>query len=880
MASPSPVPRTTSPLPPSQHHNRDDIRGMDIIPATLKPTKMDHFKALVRHNLMVQLRTPSVYIFGSLIPLMMIGIAIGISLGIQSSIPKVVAGTVETRTFDSQETGISDTFAVAPVVYFPIIKSVPGLETLTDSVVQNLKKAYLNFTPDFVDYPSMDAVASYEHQNAKDMLKNRTLKDYTPQLGVELDAVAASTTGAVDLGFTIAQSANDSIPFLLSQVNQFTQNVDATNGGGNAANASLGLRFVPTLKTFPAQGSENVDLPSFIVPAFMTFAFSFFTTFVASNLVGEKELGQKSHLQNMGVKPSTYYLARFVIDMLCYLVPVATTFILMGAVRLQMITSGSWVPYFLLLLVSGLPFITFGYLLSLFFQKQQSVGQVLGIGMSIVVFVPYFFVQFVFDGASLLAILLIGLIAPSFAMERGISAIAIAQTTGSPYSVQDTFDINKTPFPVMILFVVQTLIYLVLIFWIENLIQTRRSPIDFFFRRAAYNDPAKYDFNDKKVGTTASGIRRQETSITFDGKSRERDAEVVEETLRLKGAHNNSSDQDTDAVRLLGLSKVFHLQSKKRDLVILDDIYLAFKKNECFGYLGPNGAGKTTTLKILTGAEGPTSGRGTIMGLPIAPFHDDLRTMIGICPQFDILWPKLTVRDHLRLFARIKGVAPQDLEPAVEQMIDEMGLGALGNKFTKTFSGGNKRRLSLAMAVIGCPKVVFLDEPTTGVDVSIRQAIWNSIRKLKKTSCVILTTHSMEEADALCDRIGIITNGHIQALGTSQRLKNTYGAGYKVVVKTHYNAAAGSNDRFVTMALEGAVGPGRVTLVQALGASLEYELTRLEGERTTEMLTQLFRLFEQKRDELGIEDYSVSQTTLAQVFIEFAKEQAAPEDNK
>ncbi|KAF9107334.1 ATP-binding cassette sub- A member 5 [Mortierella sp. AM989] len=832
------TPTNPSPLS-SPHHNHDDIKGMDIIKAIRRPTSMDHFKALLMHNIKVTRRDPSVYIFGAVIPFMMIGIAIGISLAIQNSIPKVVAGDIDTRTFTTLETGIEYS---SPVAYFPVIRSVPSLNNLTDSVKQNLNSIYRDQSPVFVDYASMDDVAAYEHQNAKDMLKNRTLKDYTPQLGFELDALAPSSSNggaSLDLGFTVTAAVNDSIPFLLSALNGLTQNVDATSGS-DGTTAGGGLRFLPTLKTFAAQGNENVDIPSFIVPAFLTFAFAFFTTFVASNLVAEKENGQKSHLQNMGVKPFTYYISRFIIDWICFLIPIIASFVLMGVSRLQMVTSGSW----------------------------QSVGQVLGIGLSLIVFIPYFFVQFVFGGASLLAIILVGIIAPSFALERSISSIALAQTTGDPYTIKDTFDISYPPFCTMILFVVQTFVYFGLIFWVENLVQTRRTPKEFFLRRGS-NTTSTTEAARKGRATT-DDFQHQDTSILVDGKYRERDAEVIEETLRLKGEAGVLDENDS--VRLFGLTKSFHLKSKKRDLVILDNIYLTFKKNECFGYLGPNGAGKTTTIKILTGAEGPTSGNGTIEGLPIAPYHENLRSMIGICPQFDVLWPKLTARDHLQLFARIKGVAPNQVNEAVEQMITEMGLTDLGNKRAKTFSGGNKRRLSLAMAIIGCPKVVFLDEPTTGVDVSIRQLIWNSIRKLKRTSCVILTTHSMEEADALCDRIGIITNGHIQALGTSQRLKNTYGAGYKVIVKTHNSTDA------VTSVLEQTVGVGRVTLVQALGASLEYEITRIEGERTTEMLAKLFGLFEQRRQELGIDDYSVGQTTLAQVFIEFAKEQAIPED--
>lgn len=174
------------------------------------------------------------------------------------------------RTFTAGEAG---TKTGAPVVYFPVVKGAPSLNSLTDTVSQGLRQTYAQFNPVFVDYASMDDVAAYEHQNAKDMLKNRTLKDYTPQLGFELDALGTSTSNGVsslDLGFTIAIANNDSIPFMMSALNGLTQNVDATSGN-NGANAGLGLRFLPTLKTFGAQGSENSDIPSFIVPAFLTY---------------------------------------------------------------------------------------------------------------------------------------------------------------------------------------------------------------------------------------------------------------------------------------------------------------------------------------------------------------------------------------------------------------------------------------------------------------------------------------------------------------------------------------------------------------------------------------------------------------------------------
>lgn len=174
--------------------------------------------------------------------------------------------------FTAAEAGLGSSYITAPVVYFPVVQADPGLTNLTNSVVQNLGLIYRPFNPVFANFSSMDDIASYEHSNGEAMLKNKTLQDYKPQLGFELDALAASTStsGALDLGFSLLTAKNNSIPYLLSALNAFTQNVDATSGT-NGVTAGAGLRFLSTLKTFAAQGSENVDIPSFIVPSFMTF---------------------------------------------------------------------------------------------------------------------------------------------------------------------------------------------------------------------------------------------------------------------------------------------------------------------------------------------------------------------------------------------------------------------------------------------------------------------------------------------------------------------------------------------------------------------------------------------------------------------------------
>ncbi|KAK3839194.1 MAG: hypothetical protein JOS17DRAFT_172191 [Linnemannia elongata] len=180
--------------------------------------------------------------------------------------------TQHRRVFTEREAGLEGSYVTKPVVYFPVVQAVPGLTNLTNSVAQNMGQIYRPFNPYFANFSSMDDIAGYEHANGEAMLKNKTLQDYKPQIGFEIDALASSTStsGALDLGYTLLTAKNDSIPYLLSALNAFTQNVDATSGTNGGA-AGTGLRFSPTLKTFAAQGSENVDIPSFIVPSFMTF---------------------------------------------------------------------------------------------------------------------------------------------------------------------------------------------------------------------------------------------------------------------------------------------------------------------------------------------------------------------------------------------------------------------------------------------------------------------------------------------------------------------------------------------------------------------------------------------------------------------------------
>ena len=153
---------------------------------------------------------------------------------------------------------------------------------------------------------------------------------------------------------------------------------------------------------------------------------------------------------------------------------------------------------------------------------------------------------------------------------------------------------------------------------------------------------------------------------------------------------------------------------------------------------------------------------------------------MGVVPQFDILWEELTAGEHMRMFCKIKGIPNNEVDTVTNKLLTNVGLIDVINARAGSFSGGMKRRLTVAMSVIGDPKIIFMDEPTTGMDPVSRRDVWSLIQNLKKNKVIILTTHSMEEADILSDRIGIISEGRLKCVGTPLFLKNTFGNGYRV----------------------------------------------------------------------------------------------------
>jgi len=257
-----------------------------------------------------------------------------------------------------------------------------------------------------------------------------------------------------------------------------------------------------------------------------------------------------------------------------------------------------------------------------------------------------------------------------------------------------------------------------------------------------------------------------------------------------------------------------------------------------------------------------TSGRAFVGGVEIGRDVFALQQRLGLCPQFDVLYPDLTVEEHLLFYVRLKGFPQAQERLHVAQLIDEVGLSAERRRLASALSGGQKRRLSIGIALAGNPAVVLLDEPSSGLDPGSRRAVWEVIKRAREHRCFLLTTHSMEEAEVLCTRIGIVVSGQLKCLGTSRHLKTRFGQGFKldVICDPMEKQAA---DTFVRTVVPEA------TLAIASDSFLSYQAPK------TIQLSKVFIKLESQKRLHGIINWGISQANLEEVFLAIVKHSEA-----
>jgi ATP-binding cassette subfamily A (ABC1) protein 3 len=362
----------------------------------------------------------------------------------------------------------------------------------------------------------------------------------------------------------------------------------------------------------------------------------------------------------------------------------------------------------------------------------------------------------------------------------------------------------------------------------------------------------------------------------------EEESEVADEEVTNELARVNSSN---DGLRVLHVTKTYGRN------VAVQDVTFGVSRGEVFALLGPNGAGKSTIISLVRGDIQPRKGGEIFVeNVSVGKHRAAARSHLGVCPQFDAM-DQMTVIEHLRFYARVRGVP--DIEHNVREVIRAVGLELYVDRMGAKLSGGNKRKLSLAIALMGNPSVLLLDEPSSGMDAASKRVMWKTLASVVPGRSLVLTTHSMEEADALANRAGIMARKML-ALGTTDYLRRKHGNAYHVHL-VHSNAPHTDEETmerirtWVTSNFAGAVVEDKTYHGQlrfSVPANTRRSSSLPIGEKGDEDvisspegvtcekeggIAALFTMLERHKEELGFEYYSVSQTTLDQVFLSIVK---------
>lgn len=607
--------------------------------------------------------------------------------------------------------------------------------------------------------------------------------------------------------------SNGSLPKLIQLA---TQSIQSSLMGGSS---TQDVNVKATLSDFQAAEVAATVFLS-LGPLLLTYGLTFMMPAFAYQTVLEKEKGLKQQLIMASVPIKIYWTSRFIPDFITYVVIMTINIVVLVACRVPAFVGTAPLAYIILFLCFGLNMIFLSYLLSFIFQKGEAAMKWLGLGISLLIILPYVIVTVAFkDDVSLVVHYAIAIL-PSYAIFRAISMLGVSVVSRTPLTLTDMGRWSEfgQEINVMIIFLAgEALLFLLLIIATELVLRARTIPVD-----KSYQQVNVGQFEDLDVANEARRMLKHET----------------------------------DTLRIVNVSKSYQL-SKKKVKTVVSNVCLGIPSGECFGLLGPNGAGKTTLIGILSGVVGATSGEVVLHKKNILADRRTAYRSMGVCPQFDSLYDNLTGREHLILYSMLRDLPNK--EQLADHNISQFDLLDHADKLVKNYSGGNKRKLSVALAFLGEPKVVFLDEPSTGMDPVTRRKMWSRILELRKNRVIILTTHFMEEADALCGRIGIMINGRLKCLGTPHHLQLRHGGLYRVTITSKSHEIIES---FVLSQFPDA------KLLNSVGDVQHYEIPQ-----TKYPLSVMFKIMQDNKDKYNISDYSISQTTLEQVFLNFAKQQ-------
>nr|QUF59431.1 ATP-binding cassette transporter Abca3-like3 [Brachionus angularis] len=403
------------------------------------------------------------------------------------------------------------------------------------------------------------------------------------------------------------------------------------------------------------------------------------------------------------------------------------------------------------------------------------------------------------------------------------------------------YDQNDTNIGVILaLMIVFSFLYIPMIWYFEKIMPAQFGislPFYFIFLPSYW----KNKFNYKKLNDESNFLKND---FNFDENNK-------------KIYYENDPNYLNQIIKLKNLTKKYRNGFKTK--IAVKNLNINLYENQINGFLGHNGAGKTTLLFMLCGIYPPSSGEAIIMDYDLMTNVNKIRSLIGFCPQSPILYDDLTVYEHLYLIASIKGFTSEDVKKEITHISKLVDLNSELNKKSKNLSGGMKKRLNVAMALIGDSKIIIFDEPSSGVDPKNRRQLWNLLQKFKLNKTIILSTHYMEEADSLCDRIAIMNQGELKCCGSPSYLKNVFNTGFKISIKKSQNF----NEIIFKNIIE-LFDENYSIILNNLN-----ELKLIFKNQSTQLLIGFLINIEKNKYLIGIESYSISSIQIEDIFLKF-----------
>ncbi|XP_074285015.1 ABC transporter A family member 7-like [Silene latifolia] len=619
-------------------------------------------------------------------------------------------------------------------------------------------------------------------------------------------------------------------------------------------NAKMLLEYV---KEMPKPGTQlSLDISSLLSAQFFTYVIIALFPVVLTALVYEKQqrLRIMMKMHGLGDGPYwtisyAYFLAISVIYMIC--------FVIFGSlIGLKIFTTNDYtiqvVFYFLYVNLQ----IAVAFLVAPLFSNvlsARAVGYLLTFGTGLLG--GFLFQYFVQDTTFPRAWVIVMELYPGFSLFRGLYEFgqysfigALMNTDGMRW--KNLSDDGNGMKEVLIIMFLEWLILLPFAFYIDQAGSSGRGVI---------KNPLVFFRNFRKKSATVSrkpSLRKQGSKVFVEMEK----ADVVQERERVEQMILESSS--SNAIICDNLRKIYPGRDGNPPKLAVKGLSLAVSRGECFGMLGPNGAGKTSFISMMIGLTEPTSGKALVEGLDICTQMGEIYTSMGVCPQHDLLWETLTGREHLLFYGRLKNLKGPALLQAVDDSLKSVNLyhGGVGDKFAGKYSGGMKRRLSVAISLIGDPKVVYMDEPSTGLDPASRNNLWNVVKQAKQDRAIILTTHSMEEAEVLCDRIGIFVDGGLQCIGNPKELKGRYGGSYVFTMTT-----SAEHDAEVEKMVQNLSRNSQK--IYHISGTQKFEIPKHEIR-----ISNVFKAVEDAKKRFTVQAWGLADTTLEDVFIKVARE--------